>query len=102
MSSVSFFISFERLKLQSKFVNHIAKSTLALLLGHSVIMFLYHMPFKNLLNNYKGFQLAVCWILTIFLFFCVIIIVDQVRLFLFGFVEKMMSRIIKKDEIYCL
>lgn len=45
-SSVAFLTMFERMSFDSKYINHIAKSTLACLLGHGAIFFLYTEQFK--------------------------------------------------------
>lgn len=80
LSSVAFLMMFERLDFQSTFINHIAKSTLACLLGHGAIFFLYTKQFKYLYNNFTGIDLIVYWIIAIAVVFVLSILIDQLRL----------------------
>lgn len=98
LSSVAFLICFERLKFQSKFVNHIAKSTLALLLGHAINSFLYSKPFIFIYDNYSGVKMMALWFAAILVAFCIIVSIDQIRLFLYGYIQRYVNRIIKQNE----
>ena len=61
ISSVSFLMMFGQMSFQSKSVNYIAKSTLAVLLGHSSIFFLYTDQFNYIYKNFSGIQVVVYW-----------------------------------------
>lgn len=88
LSSVAFLMCFERLKFQSKFVNHLAKSTLALLLGHTINSFLYSKPFLFIYDNYLGVKMMALWFAAILVAFCIILCIDQIRLFLYGYIQR--------------
>lgn len=100
LSSVSFLIMFEQIRIQSKFINYIAKSTLACLLGHSAIFFLYTKQFKYLYNNFSGFQVALYWFLAIAVVFFACIAIDQMRILLYKPIEKLIKQKIKNNEIF--
>ena len=99
ISSVAFLIMFERIKIQSKFINYIAKSTLACLLGHSAIFFLYKQQFKFLYENFSGIPMVLYWVLALFVVFCASIAIDQIRLLLYKPIEKLMKQRIINNEI---
>lgn len=99
LSSVAFLMAFERIKINSSLINHIAKSTLAVLLGHSAIFFLYTKQFKYLYDNYSGIQVVGYWALAIAIVFCASIAIDQLRLLLYNPIEKLMKHKIKNNEI---
>lgn len=99
LSSVAFLMVFEGMSLQSKFINHIAKSTLAVLLGHSAIFFLYTKQFKYLYEHYTGIEVVVYWALAIAIVFVASILIDQIRLLLYRPIEKLMQRKNKNNEI---
>lgn len=100
LSSVSFLMMFGRLSFQSGFVNHIAKSTLACLLGHSAIFFLYTKQFKYLYDHFSGFEVVVYWILAVAIVFVSSILIDQLRLLIWKPLERYFKRKIKNDNIY--
>lgn len=100
ISSVAFLISFERLKISSKFINHLAKSTLAILLGHSAIFFFYTKQFKYLYDNYSGFEVIEYWVLSITVVFVASIIIDQLRLLMWKPINAWLKIHIKNNNIY--
>lgn len=102
VSSVAFLIFFEKVKLQSKLVNHIARSTLAVLLGHTAIFFLYTKQFKYIYEHYSGVQVVVYWVLSIVLVFCASITIDQLRLIIYKPLKKLMEVKIKNNNIFDL
>lgn len=99
LSSVAFLMMFEQIKIQSKFINHIAKSTLAVLLGHSAIFFLYQKQFIYIYNHFSGIKVVYYWALAITIVFCASIAIDQLRILLYSPVEKWMKHKIKNNEI---
>ena len=99
-SSVAFLMIFEQMDIQSKFINHIAKSTLAVLLGHSAIFFLYTKHFKYLYDNFSGIKVVVLWALSIAVVFCASIMIDQIRLLLYKPIENYMKAKIKNNNIF--
>lgn len=99
ISSVAFLVMFERIHIQSLFINHIAKSTLAVLLGHSAIFFLYTKHFKYIYDHFSGIQLVGYWALAIIIVFWASIAIDQIRLLLYKPIEKLTKKYIKNNEI---
>lgn len=99
LSSVAFLLMFEKMNIQSKVINYIAKSTLACLFGHVAIMFLYKKQFLFLYNNMTGIQMVGYWALSVLIVFCASIAIDQIRLLLYKPIEKLMKRKIKNNEI---
>ena len=91
---------FEQMDIQSNFINHIAKSTLAVLLGHSAIFFLYTKQFKYLYDNFSGIQVVVLWALAIALVFCASIMIDQIRLLLYKPIENLLKAKIKNNNLF--
>jgi len=87
LSSVAFLMAFERINITSGFINHLAKSTLAVLLGHSAIFFLYTKQFKYLYDHFLGWQVVGYWALAIIIVFCASIAIDQIRLLLYKPIE---------------
>lgn len=98
ISSVAFLISFERIKIQSRFINHIAKSTLACLLGHTMLTFLYRKPFIYMFENMSGLIMVLYWLSAVVLIFLVLVVIDQFRLIMF----KPLGLFIKKTRQNCL
>lgn len=92
LSSVAFLMMFEQMIFSSKIVNHIAKSTLAVLLGHTALFFLYTKQFNYIYDNYSGLQVVAYWTLAIIVVFCASVAIDQIRLLLYKAVEKKMPR----------
>lgn len=100
ISSLAFFMSFERLHVHSKFINHIAQSTLAILLGHTAIYFLYTKQFNYLYNHFSGIQVVVYWALAIAIVFFVTLAIDQIRLLLYKPIKKWIKGNIQNDDIF--
>lgn len=87
-SAVCFFLYFEKQTIPSnKVINHIAKSTLGILLFHastlggSPIWKYWKTKFKNLTNDFE-FTSIFIWFGLIILFFFIAVAVDQLRLYL--------------------
>ena len=101
LSSLAFLVTFEQIKIgQVKFINHIAKSTLAVLLGHSAIFFIYTKQFKYLYDNFSGIQVMGYWALAIIIVFCASIAIDQLRLLMWKPIEMQLRKRIKKNELF--
>ena len=100
LSSVAFLVTFERMSFQSKIVNHISKSTLAVLLCHSALFFLYTKQFKYLYDTFIGWRLIGYWTLSILLVFIASIVIDQVRLVIWQPIGKYLMTHIKNDRIF--
>lgn len=100
LSSVSFLMTFERINLSSRFVNHIAQSTLAVLLGHTAIFFLYRKQFKYLFDHFSGFEIVGYWSLSILIVFLGTIVVDQIRILIYKPIDKWLRRTIKNNELF--
>ncbi len=100
LSSVSFLMMFERIHFQSNFINHVSKSTLAVLLGHTAIFFLYQKQFKYIYDNFSGLQVVIYWILSITIVFCACIAIDQIRLLIYRPIDKLIKTKIKNNNIF--
>lgn len=100
ISSVVFFMTFVQFKLNSGIINHMAKSSLAVLLGHIAIFFLYKEQFLYIYNNLTGFRVVVCWIAVVFLVFISCIALDQLRLMLYKPIEKLIKSKIRNNNIF--
>ena len=100
ISSVAFLMMFEGIKIQSNVINHLAKSTLAVLLGHSAIFFLYTKQFRYLYEVFDGIEVVVYWTLAVLLVFCVSIALDQIRLLMYKPIEIFLKKHIKQNEIF--
>lgn len=100
LSSVAFLLSFEKYSFKSKFINHMSKSTLAVLLGHTSIVLLYTTQFRFIYDNYSGMQVIGYWALSIVIVFCASIVIDQIRLFLYKPIEKYVKYKVKINVIF--
>jgi hypothetical protein len=100
LSAVSFMLMFEQVQIQSKSINHIAKSTLAILLGQNAIFFLYTKQFKYLFEYFTGFQLVAYWSLAVIIVFCSSVIVDQLRLVLYKPIDKLLKARITDNILF--
>lgn len=100
LSSVSFLMTFQSFNFKSTIINHLAKSTLAVLLGHTTIMTFYKSQFYFLYDHFNGLALIGYWSLAILIVFCGTIAVDQLRLLLYKPVDSLLKRKIKNDIIY--
>lgn len=102
-SAVCFLLFFTKLRVgQSKFINHLGKSTLAVLLIHTMEPFTTWRKnlFTDLWQNYTGIQLILyyaCSILAIFILCC---LVDQIRLLLWNPIQYYLNRKVKRNEIF--
>lgn len=99
-SSVSFLMMFEQIHFQSFFINHVSKSTLAVLLGHSAIFFLYQKQFKYIYDNFSCLQAAAYWAISIAIVFCVCIAIDQIRLLIYRPIDKLIKTKIKNNNVF--
>ncbi len=100
VSSVAFFMMFKQIHVQSTFINHIAKSTLACLLGHAAIFFLYTKQFKYIYEHFSGIKVVGYWTIAVIVVFCASIVVDQIRLMLYKPIENLMKRTVKTNELF--
>ena len=100
LSSVAFLMIFTQMCFRSRFINHVAKSTLAVLLGHSAIFFLYTRQFKYLYENCSGIQVVAYWTLAIIIVFFTSILIDQLRLVAYKPLEKYMKQRLQSNEIF--
>ena len=100
VSSVAFLMMFEKMHFQSEIVNHIAKSTLAVLLGHTAIFFLYTKQFKFIYENFAGWKVVGYWCLAIVVVFCASIALDQLRILIYNPIERLLKRKIKNNNIF--
>lgn len=100
LSSVAFLLSFEQMKIDSKLINYLAKSTLAVLLGHSAIFFLYTRQFKYLYDHYDGLVIVGFWALAIIIVFVASVFFDQLRLFLWAPIDGWLKKSIKTDKVF--
>ena len=99
LSSVAFLMSFEKMKVDSKIINYIAKSTLAVLLGHSAIFFLFTKQFKYLYDHYSGLAMVGYWILAILVVFVASVFVDQLRMLFWKPIDKALKVHINTDRL---
>lgn len=99
ISSVAFLMMFERINIQSRVINHLAKSTLAVLLGHTAIFFLYTKQFKYLYDHITGIEVVCYWILAIALVFVSSVLIDQIRLLMWRPLNGWFKKHIIKDNI---
>lgn len=100
LSSVAFLTMFSRINMQSKVINHLAKSTLAVLFGHSAITFLYTRQFRWLYDNCSGIKIIEYWILSVFLVFVACIAIDQIRLLLYRPINDFLKRKIRDNNLF--
>ena len=100
LSSVAFLVMFEKMSLHSKFINHIAKSTLAVLLGHTSISLLYTKQFKFLYDNFSGLKVVSYWILAVAIVFCISVLIDQIRILIYKPIENQLKLCIKNNNIF--
>ena len=101
LSAVSFLLTFEKMSIgENHVVNHIAKSTLSVLLAHTSIIFLYTRQFHFIYNHFSGGQELFFWTLAIVIVFVVSVAIDQLRLLLWSPMEKSLRRQIKQNELF--
>lgn len=100
ISSVSFLMMFGQMSIQSKTINYFAKSTLAILFGHSAIHTIYANQFTYLYHHYSGIQVVTYWALAITIVFCASIAIDQLRILLYNPIERFTKKRIKNNNIF--
>lgn len=84
LSSFAFFFMFEKIKMKnSRVINYLAQSVLAVLLihGSGATNFWMKDIIHYIMANYNGAVLALLWFLEIVLIFLACVIVDQLRIF---------------------
>lgn len=102
-SAVCFMLFFTKLRIgQSKFINHLGKSTLAVLLIHTMEPFTTWRKdfFTGLWHNYSGFQLFLYYALSILAIFILCCLVDQIRLLFWKPILNYLNKRIKRNEIF--
>ena len=101
LSSVSFFLMFERLSMkENKVINHISQSSLTVLLAHSAIFFLYTRQFSFLFTHYSGLKVVFLWGGVVAIVFFASVLVDQLRLLIWTPLEKKLRQVIKRNELF--
>ena len=99
-SAVCFFAFFVNLNFESRSINHIAKSILAVLLGHTAIMRTFNDQFRYIFHQYSGLELVGLWIFSIVLVFFACIGLDQIRLLIYKPIRSYLKKNINKDELF--
>ena len=101
LSALSFFLSFEKMHMEkNRVINHIAKSSLAVLLGQSAISCFYSNQFNYLFNYTSPLKKLLFWILSIVIVFVASVVVDQIRLLIWKPIEKSLRMRLTKNELY--
>lgn len=101
ISSASLFLTFEKIPMkENHIINHIAKSTLAVLLGQSAISFSYSRQFVYLYDHFSPAMKIVLWGLSVMMVFITSIVVDQFRLLLWKPIEKSLLSHIMNNGLY--
>lgn len=100
IASVCFLISFERISFSSRFINHIAKSTLAILFGHASIIAVYKLQFGWLYNHYFGLTQVLYWIFALTIVFVASVLIDQLRLLFWKPINQWLKRVIINNHIF--
>ena len=85
---------------ENSVINHIAKSTLPVLLAHSAVFFLYTKQFRYIFSHFSLAKMIVFWVLAIAVAFVSSVAVDQIRLLLWSPIEKFLRRHITKNELF--
>lgn len=100
LSSLGLFMFFERKQFESTIVNHVAKSVLSILLGHSAIFIWYTSQFNYLYYNYSGIKLFLYWLLSLLVVLTGCLILDQIRIVIWEKASKYLKGRIKYNDIY--
>lgn len=104
-SSICFFQFFEKMEIKSRIINHISRSTLAVLLVHGAAVINPPMIqyFKSLIENYsdKIVLLSLFWFLGILGICLISVLIDQIRIYSYKLIAlpiymKIESKIIHK------
>lgn len=95
LSAISFFVCFTKINISNKFVNHIAQSTLTVLLLHATgLTMSYTIPFFHFLRyDCTPLVCVSLWIVIILSIFTISVIIDQARLLSFKLVESELTKI---------
>ena len=88
------------MNIQSNIINHFAKSTLACLLGHTAIYFLYTKQFKYLYEHFSGIEVVAYWFLAVVIVFGGSVLLDQLRLLIWKPISKWLSEHIKNNTLF--
>ena len=83
-------LTFERINIQSKIINHISKSVLAVLLLHSCKagMDILRPLYQSIFENYNWGEALCLWTITIVGTFATCVIIDQLRLVSYNYLQK--------------
>ena len=101
LSAISFLVTFEKMPFkENRIINHLAKSTLAVLLGHSAILFLYTGQFRFLITHYSGLKIIFFWGEVVVIVFFTSILIDQLRLLIWNPIENKLRQVIKRNELF--
>lgn len=100
ISSVAFLVTFIKMDFQSQVINHLAKSSLAILLGHLAVFTAYKSHFCYLYCHYSGWELIMFWGLSVFAVFVFCIILDQLRIYLYANMARQIKKNVKHDVIF--
>lgn len=102
-SAVCFMLFFTKLKIgQSRFINHLGKSTLAVLLIHTMEPFTTWRKafFTDLWQSFSGIQLILYYALSILAIFVLCCLIDQIRLLLWKPILSYLNKRIERNEIF--
>lgn len=89
IGAVSLFCCFEKLSFSSKAINYIEKSTLAVLLVHTSIIFPYMKDFYlNLSTDKESAWIILWWIIGGIVIFLVSVLIDQIRILTQFYINK--------------
>ena len=97
ISALSFFLFFEKLKMkQSKMINYIAKSVLAVLLihGSAVLNIPMIKYFNGIYYSYRGLFLVLLWVAGLFAILLVSIVIDQIRIYSYKIIEPNINKLL--------
>ena len=87
LSAVSFFVTFSKVNIQSKIINHIAQSTVMVLLIHSPQITKH--VFYNINSEYNLVAASFLWIMIVILIYSLCTLIDQVRLSIYKKIIKL-------------
>lgn len=101
LSALSFFVTFEKIQMgENCVINHIAKSTLSVLLGQSAIFVLFTKQFKYLYDSFDGIVIVLYWALAVIVVFMSSVLLDQFRQFLWAPIGGWLKKNIKTDRVF--
>ena len=101
LASLYLLLCFSKLRIQSKIINRIAVSVFAVYLLHqnSFILNEYRSLMARLYQEFDGLNYLLVISLTLLLVFILAILIDQVRIFLWKFIEKWIQTINVKHKV---